>query len=359
MKFRVHPASSKSGFYLERLPIGCIINIIVMKNISILIMISLGGLLATTSSALEHRGDSHDTSLFVLHPSETGLFEAGSEQITEQQVLSRVGKVDGHGMAIYLGNGTVITAGHNHVRDILFGTVWHSAIEGSANRLGKGQADLITYKVEIPESSPLRDMGRLGIAPAVHASELLLLTTSEGWGMNLRSSEGRTILDLDNNRTRVFSAQARPNLPVSSQASFGDSGGAAFLFDADSGSWKLGGVILALSRSGFPETIVGDVSTYQSEIEHAIESAPPPALVSRLIGTSKDVRRWWRTAGSARLVSSAFATATLLSLIAFTAVRAFAVQTKARIEPNQTGRIQLTPQSLTRAGSGADWRTVL
>ena len=95
-----------------------------MKNIfSIIVFVS--SFFFGSSWALQHScapgfGDS-----FKSGPKDTGFYFAGQDLAETDDLLQRVGEIEGQGRGIYLGEGTILTAAHNHVRPISFAGIWH------------------------------------------------------------------------------------------------------------------------------------------------------------------------------------------------------------------------------------------
>lgn len=196
-----------------------------------------------------------------------------------------VGQLTSGLSAIYLGDLAgnkkfwVLTAGHAAYSlppGAVFGGVTYQSLAGSYRRLHNADGtatDLAMFRLDL--SAPPPGLGTLALkATAPAASEALYYVGFGGnvkrWGFNL--IEGRDTFD-DGAGSVIYlvtdydsNPLPAPN-PNETQATNGDSGGAAFTFNARSSAWELAGVMLTVRHDRAPfRTYSASVFDYRAQI---------------------------------------------------------------------------------------------
>lgn len=225
--------------------------------------------------------------------------------VKEFPYWDHVGMV-GLGSGIYLGDGCVLTSAH-------VGCFPFRMHDGSAyepdyktwrvlRNEGGTKSDLAVFRVRYAKSTSLARLGVLpfgndrrgGGSPVVllgtgyTQSALPLMLFSQGsaltvlgyrvqpqrsvvWGINREvrelDSPVRTLLKFS---TRCFSTHFE-RTPFAGQATDGDSGGAAFVYNRDGGRWELAGCIIAVSQERDSvafgnRTYLGDLNLYAAQV---------------------------------------------------------------------------------------------
>jgi len=206
----------------------------------------------------------------------------------------------GMGTGLYLGNGWVLTSAH-------VGCLPFQLSDGSCYRPIKGtwhvmvnpdgsKSDLALFRVdEDGEMSALRRLPDVPLSTAGVESKTPVILVGTGyvemevreegpvrfgiqqraarekrWALATTDQVKRPAATPGGYKTHCFATTFREKAS-GGQAAEGDSGGAAFIFDAETQKWKLAGCIFAVSQlSGFvpygARTYVGDLTMYSAQI---------------------------------------------------------------------------------------------
>jgi hypothetical protein len=187
-------------------------------------------------------------------------------------VAASVGKI-GSGTGIYLGNGQALTAAHIGAGDILIDGVTLPAVPGTARQLTNfdgSSTDLVVFQVNTAGKN-VADLGvTLSSEPIAQGDEVLLVGFGVGqnaaplvgfdgsafgysWNSERTQRQGTATVStaanfvtLGSTQTPVFSTTFN-NEDSTTQATTGDSGGAAFRLNAASGEYELAGVMVGIT----------------------------------------------------------------------------------------------------------------
>lgn len=229
-----------------------------------------------------------------------GMGEAGAEP-TAFPYWENIGTV-GMGTGLYLGDGWVLTSTHVGCLPFVLsdGSVYRP-IAGTWQSLKNAdgsKSDVAVFQVNQGESdSLLRKLSNISIATdTVEAQSPVLLvgtgyvekksageqdpvrfgayqktTREKRWALATTNEVTAPAATRGGLKTHCFATTFRAQA-FGGQAAEGDSGGAAFVFDANERRWKLAGCIFAVSQvNAFvpygARTYVGDLAVYSSQID--------------------------------------------------------------------------------------------
>ncbi len=170
--------------------------------------------------------------------------------------------------AIYLGRGWVLTAGHSAMGEVAFAGSVHKPVADSMVWLDDpsgAKADLILFRIQPEPRLPNLALRRRAPDPGAPVlmvgygsgrGERLEWGGLEGfrftpggtrrWGMNTVSPRHSVVPGPNGTVTRCFQVDFTANGVHEAHAGTGDSGGAVFVRDPK--GWRLGGVMLSVSR---------------------------------------------------------------------------------------------------------------
>lgn len=204
----------------------------------------------------------------------------GASGVTGWDYVGSVGGASG----VYLGNGWVLTAVHVGAGDFTLDGVTYGLVAGSPTAITNANgsaADLVLFQIAAPPNLP--SLAISSAAPAKlslnSAGDHVVLIGFGGgaksWGRNMVTASDESISPQGSDTVTVdFGTKYGAVRFVDNQAKavVGDSGGAGFIYDASTGTWKLAGMIQAVSQNG--DTYLAQLNVYAAQIE-AIRAATP------------------------------------------------------------------------------------
>lgn len=210
---------------------------------------------------------------------------------------NNVGTYNGAGM-IYLGNiGNngkywVLTADHvapSLPSSVTFGSTSYNTVAGSYVQLtspDNSAADMVMFQIDVSsDPSGLMTLSLESTTPTLNTPIYYVGYGggTKNWGYNTVAGYGHgsdgfgTIYVFD---TLYANNSSNPN---GAQAVLGDSGGAAFIYDATTSQWELGGMMVGVDQLPGPTTTYDmDIATYRDNILSA--AIPEPGTWSLLAG---------------------------------------------------------------------------
>jgi hypothetical protein len=239
--------------------------------------------------------------------------------ISNFEFWKHVGKV-GMGSGIYLGDGFVLTSAHVgcYPFQIFDGSYYRPDYKSwKILQLEDGTpSDLAIFRVKIPDSgSALAKLGTLPVSNNAPRVDDAILMIGTGFDQNAvpatMSSNGEILAVLGyhveprratrggfnriheipadpvktgERRTHCFTTKFDRGV-FEAQAADGDSGGATFVYDPESGGWSLAGCIVAVSqKKAFVPfgslTFLADLSRYRHQISSVVSGTAGPGSIA-------------------------------------------------------------------------------
>jgi hypothetical protein len=213
----------------------------------------------------------------------------------------------GMGTGLYLGNGWVLTSTHVGCLPFrLSDGSYYQPIKGTWNVIVNpdgSKSDMALFRVEEgKEASAIRCLQEVPLSTVGMESKTPVILVGTGyverqmevegtvqfgiqqrttrekrWALATTDEVAQPAATLGGYKTHCFATTFRAKAS-GGQAAEGDSGGAAFIFDAEARQWKLAGCIFAVSQlnSFVPygaRTYVGDLAMYSSQIEERLKDS--------------------------------------------------------------------------------------
>jgi len=213
---------------------------------------------------------------------------------------AHLGRID-RSTGIYLGHGQVLTAAHvGEGAFIMPDGRRYEPVAGTA-RFFKNQdgsvADLCLFRIHLNAGDPLTKLAPVHLSTQAPKSGTSLMLLAGGAGSCIETATGYTWSN--DYRLRwgvnaiheVYSSPMPTNIfasygfatrydkgPDRCQAAPGDSGGAAFHFNADAGQWELAGIIVAVDsefgRADYGnQTYIADPALFREQVAEALDAA--------------------------------------------------------------------------------------
>ena len=227
---------------------------------------------------------------------------AGGEAVDQPTAFpfwDNIGTV-GRGTGLYLGNGWVLTSAHVGCLPFkLSDGSYFRPVQGSWRVLVNpdgSKSDLALFRVEEGNETSLRCLPEIPFCTAGVESKTPVILVGTGYVERQVTGQGTVQFGIQQRSTRekrwALVTTDQVSQPATTrggykthcfattfrqkasggQAAEGDSGGAAFIFDAEARQWKLAGCIFAVSQlNGFvpygARTYMGDLAKYRAQVE--------------------------------------------------------------------------------------------